>query len=192
MIGSPAAAGRLRAAWRSAHAPAPGVPRWARTAALAVPFTVLPSGLWRIVTVVADEDGGAKSGDLPSWLPVEVYVVLLSVVSELLAFTAVGLVAVWGERFPRWVPGLRGRRVPTAAAVVPAALGAALLTVMWTATAVTEFAGVTLDGEPVPADYPGRAGGWEAAVFYLTYAPLVLWGPLLAAVTWAYARRRLR
>jgi hypothetical protein len=32
-----------------------------------------------------------------------------------------GLVAGWGERFPSWVPRLRGRRVPVMLAVVPAA-----------------------------------------------------------------------
>ena len=31
-----------------------------------------------------------------------------------------GLIRPWGERFPRWVPVLRGRRVPVALAVVPA------------------------------------------------------------------------
>ncbi|MFH9353777.1 hypothetical protein [Kitasatospora sp. NPDC017646] len=37
------AAGRLRTAWAAAHTPVPRVPRWARIAARAVPFTVLPS-----------------------------------------------------------------------------------------------------------------------------------------------------
>jgi hypothetical protein len=36
----------------------------------------------------------------------------------------------------------------------------------------------------------GRAGGREPAWFYLCYAPLVLWGPLLAVLTVAYGRRR--
>lgn len=34
------AAGRLRDAWVAAHHPVPGVPRWARNAAYAVPYTV--------------------------------------------------------------------------------------------------------------------------------------------------------
>lgn len=176
------------AAWAAAHTPVAGVPRWARIAALAVPFTVLPSGLWRIAAIFADDGHGA--GDLPGWLPLKVYVVLLSLVSEVLAFTAVGLIAGWGEVFPRWIPRLGGRRVPTAAAVVPAALGAAVLTLLWSAAFVADFAGVTMSGEPAPANYPGDAGGWEAAVFYATYTPLLLWGPLLGAVTVAYWRRR--
>lgn len=178
----------VRARLRAAHAAVPGVPRWARAAALAVPLTVLPSGIWRVAVVLDGSDEGM--GSVPAWLPGEVYVLLLSVVSELLALTAVGLIAARGEIWPRWVPVLRGRRVPPPAAVVPAALGAAVLTALWTAAAVTDLADVTLRGDAVSPDYPGDAGGWSAFVFYLCYAPLLLWGPLLAALAIAYWRRR--
>jgi hypothetical protein len=180
LIDAPVTTGRVRTAWRAAHAPVAGVPRWARIAAFAVPFTVLPSSLWRLPAAF---DGGIGIGE-------RAYVVFLSILSELVAFTAVGLVATWGERFPRWIPGLRGRTVPTRAAVIPATLGAVVLTVLWTAAFITQFAGVTLRGEPIPADFPTQAGGWEAAIFYICYLPLLLWGPLLAAVTYAYHRRR--
>ncbi|MET9022938.1 hypothetical protein ABZV93_23445 [Actinopolymorpha sp. NPDC004070] len=182
---------RLRAAWRAAHEPVPGVPRWVLIAAYAVPFTVLPSSLWRIAAVtfhlpiVTDPPRGGQ----PLGMPDEVYVVVLSAVSELLAFTAVGLVARWGEVFPWWVPGLRGRRVPTAAAVVPAALGATVLTVLWTKV----FAGLHASlGHPAPPGDPIAEHGWRLVVFVGSYAPLLLWGPLLAAVTVAYWRRRTR
>ncbi|MEU3602207.1 hypothetical protein ABZ714_26340 [Streptomyces sp. NPDC006798] len=191
--GAPAPAGRVRAAWAAAHAPVAGVPRRVRNAALAVPLVVLPSGLWRIATeyIPAMESGGdTGDGGLPGWLPGEVYIVLLSVFSELVAFTAVGLIAAWGEVFPRWVPVLRGRGVPPLAAVVPAAIGAVLLTVVWTAAFAADFAGVTLQGDPTPAGYPGEAGGWISAVYYVCYIPLLLWGPLLGLVTAAYWRRR--
>jgi hypothetical protein len=92
--------------------------------------------------------------------------------------------------FPRWIPLLGGRRVPTKAAVIPATLGAVAVTVLWTAAFVADFLGVTLSGEPTPENFPTKAGGWEAAIFYACYLPLLLWGPLLAAVTFAYARRR--
>ncbi|MFE3446020.1 hypothetical protein ACFXNW_23580 [Nocardia sp. NPDC059180] len=186
----PVLTGRLRTVWRTVHTPVAGVPQWAMIAALAVPLTALPSSLWRIGVAFLDDDAAGKRGDLPTWIPGELYVIALSIVSELLAFTAVGLVAAWGERFPRWFPWLHGRRIPTPVAVVPAALGAVILTIMWTAAFATEFAGVTLRGDPVPADFPSRAGGWETAFYYLCYAPLLLWGPLLAAVTFAYYRRR--
>lgn len=40
-----------------------------------------------------------------------------------------GLVQRWGERFPRWMIGLAGRRVPVALAVIPASLVSVLLIV---------------------------------------------------------------
>ncbi|MFD0905864.1 hypothetical protein [Actinomadura sediminis] len=181
----PAPPGRLRTAWRAAHAPADGVPRWARTAALAVPLVVLPSGIWRLPIAFGHEHGMGEIGGGE-----RVYVVFLSIFSELLAFTAVGLVATWGERFPRWFPLVGGRNVPPMAAVVPGALGAIVLTVLWTHAVVGQFMGITLQGEPLPDNFPSKQGGWEAAFFYLCYAPLVLWGPLLGAVTYAYHRRR--
>jgi hypothetical protein len=171
---------RLRAAWRAAHAPVAGVPRWARIAAYTVPFTVLPSGLWRLP--VAFRDGVGLDG--------RVYVVCLSIVAELIAFTAIGLIAGWGERFPRWIPGLGGRRVPRPVALIPATLGAVVLTVLWTSAFVRIFAGVTMAGTPLPADFPTQGSEWEAAIFYACYLPLLLWGPLLAAVAYAYHRRR--
>jgi hypothetical protein len=158
--------------------------------AYAVPLAVLPSGLWRLASGLFTESAREMSGDLPSWMPTLAYMFLLSVVSELLAFTAVGLVARWGEVFPRWVPVLRGRRVPVLAAVVPAAFGAVANTVLWTTATVTEFFGVTLRGERQPADYPTAHGGWEAVVFQFSYLPLLLWGPLLGVLTVAYYRRR--
>ncbi|MEU8801354.1 hypothetical protein [Spirillospora sp. NPDC048819] len=193
-------AGRLRAVWAAAHEPVAGVPRWARIAALAVPFTVLPAGLWRIAAFTFHlpivDDGmrqGDVNGDLPGWVPLEVYVVLLSVLSELVAFTAIGLIARWGEVFPQWIPGLRGRRVPTLAAVIPAALGAAILTVLWTVSIVNCLVfQETLQGRPLSDDFPINFNDWKGVLGVVSYVPLVLWGPLLAAVTVAYYRRRTR
>ncbi|MGW6712429.1 MULTISPECIES: hypothetical protein [Streptomyces] len=175
--------GRLRAAWRAAHEPAPGVSRRLRLIAYAVPLAVLPSGLWRLPSAF---DEGIGWGE-------RLYVPSLSIASELLAFTAIGLVARWGEVFPRWVPYLGGRQVPRGAAVVPAAFGATALTLVFTVLfIVTEIRGTTIRGDELPADFPGEAGGWEAAWFSLCYAPLILWGPLMAVLTVAYAKRRRR
>ncbi|MFF8378340.1 hypothetical protein ACF07V_19695 [Streptomyces sp. NPDC015661] len=173
--------GRFRAAWRAAHTPVPGVSPRARLLALAVPLTVLPASLWRLPAAF---DAGIGIGE-------RVYIVFLSVFSEAVAFTAFGLVARWGEVVPAWVPGLRGRRVPPAAVLVPAALGATALTLLWTVlTLATEIMGTTLQGAPLPADFPSRRGGWMAVSYYVCYAPLVLWGPLLALLAVAYGRRR--
>ncbi|MFJ9772300.1 hypothetical protein ACIRVF_13820 [Kitasatospora sp. NPDC101157] len=188
------AAGRLRTAWAAAHTPVSGVPRWARIAARAVPFTVLPSSAWRIATctfhVPLDGDAVQDSGTLPWWLPLELYVVLLSAVSELFAFAALGLVARWGEVFPRRLPLLGGRPVPVAAAVVPAALGATVLTAGSLLFTVLLSTGRMLQGRPLRDGTPVFAGDWHTVVLVACYAPLLLWGPLLAAVTLAYRHRR--
>lgn len=184
---------RFRGAWTAAHAPVAGVPRWARLAAYAIPFTVLPSSLWRIAAYtfhlpIADGPTRAPSG-LPG-LPLELYVVLLSFASEVAAFTGVGLVARWGEVVPGWVPALRGRRVPMRAAVIAGALGAAVLTLLWTWVAVHFAMGQQVDGSPRSALAPLNFHSWRGSFAVVAYAPLVLWGPLLAAVTIAYYQRR--
>jgi hypothetical protein len=190
-------AGRIRAAWAAAHAPAAGVPRWARIAAYTVPLTVLPSSVWRIAACTfhapimrGDPGSDLGSSGLPG-VPLELYVVLLSIVSELLAFTAVGLVSTWGEVVPRWIPVLRGR-VPALLAVIPGALGAAALTLLWTWMAVTMSLGLRIDGRPQAAAAPVSFGDWKGLVAVAAYAPLLLWGPLLGAVTISYWRRRRR
>ncbi|MFF3848087.1 hypothetical protein [Streptomyces sp. NPDC002328] len=173
--------GRYRAAWRAAHEPVAGVSRGMRLVAYAVPVTVLPAGIWRLPAAFGD---GTPAGE-------RAYIVLLTVVSEALAFTAIGLIARWGEVFPRWVPFLRGLRVPPRAVIVPAAAGAAVLTLLFTVLfLVSEVRGTTIGGGDLPAGSPSLATGWEAAWFYVCYAPLTLWGPLLAVLTVAYAKRR--
>ncbi|MFI6645667.1 hypothetical protein [Streptomyces sp. NPDC050504] len=172
--------GRFRAAWRAAHAPVAGVSPATRRMAYAVQLAVLPSCLWRL-PIVFDSEAGPVG---------RMYPVLLSVLSEAVAFTAFGLIARWGEVFPRWVPFLAGRRVPTAAAVVPAVTGAVILTVMWTTAIVTDFLDVTIRGDAQPADFPGAAGGLESFWYYICYTPLLLWGPLLGVLAVAYAKRR--
>ncbi|MEV5122768.1 hypothetical protein AB0K49_08145 [Streptomyces decoyicus] len=173
--------GRLRAAWRAFHEPVAGVSRRMQLVARVVPFAVLPAGIWRL-PVACDEGIG---------LGERAYVVFLSVLSEVLACTAFGLVARWGEVFPRWIPILGGRRVPTKAVAIPAAIGAAILTLLFTLLfLVSEIRGTTIRGDVLSADAPGRAGGWEDAWFFFCYAPLTLWGPLLGVLTVAYWKRR--
>jgi hypothetical protein len=172
------------------------VPRRILIAAYAVPLTVLPSSLWRIAVCTfhvpiarGDLSAGDTSSGVPG-VPLELYVILVSLVSELVAFTAVGLVSGWGETFPGWVVPLRGRRVPVALAVVPAALGAITLTVLWTWVAITLSLGKQIDGTPTTPDSPLSLDDWEGLVAVVAYAPLLLWGPLMAVVTVSYWRRR--
>jgi hypothetical protein len=186
---TPPTTGRLRAAWVAAHAAVPDVPRWARIAAYTVPFTALPASLWRIAGVTFHlpiSHGEPGSGEVPPWLPMELYVVLLSIFSELVACAALGLIARWGEVFPSWIPGLRGRRVPPVVAIVPAALGAVVLTSMWTLVAVSIASGRDVHGRVLPADFPLGVQDWKGLLAIATYAPLLLWGPLLGALVVAY------
>lgn len=185
---------RLRRAWQSAHTPVAGVPTWAARAAVAVPLLLLPSTVWRILigtfhVPLVDGLPPEVSGDLPSWLPLEVYVILLSLVSEVFAFSAVGLVASWGERFPRWLPGLRGRVVPRWAAVLPATLGSLVLTVVSTWVALMAVRGLDVQGR-VPEYRILHLDSWQGVLTVVCYAPILLWGPLLGALTVAYHRRR--
>jgi len=185
----------LRAAWTAAHRPVGGVPPWAGRVAWVTALLVLPSSVWRIAVCTFHApivDGGLPadaSGNLPSWLPLEIYVVLLSIGSELLAFTAVGLVARWGEVFPRWIPVLRGRRVPPMVAIVPATIGATVLSLITVWTTITLLLGVNVRGDEASFDVL-TFHTWQGTVAILAYAPLLAWGPLLGALTVAYGRRR--
>nr|WP_063857193.1 hypothetical protein [Kitasatospora sp. Root107] len=157
-------------------------PRWAVVAAHAVPLVTLPSGLWRIGLLTGFPDWYGEH----NWaLWEQSYVVMLTVVAEALALLTLGLVRPWGEVVPDWVPLLGGRRVPVLAAVVPAATGAFLVTTYATVNQLLHLVEPLNDtGEGMPNSGPGF---WLLLVCYL---PLVAWGPLLAAVTVAYYRRR--
>ncbi|MFF2353047.1 hypothetical protein ACFVVL_25075 [Kitasatospora sp. NPDC058115] len=173
---------------RTARAvPPAGTPRWAELAARATVWTTVPSGLWRIALGVgvpvgfSGELAAAFDPYVPGWGTV--YVVALSGLAELLAFLTLGLVRPWGEVLPRRIPLIGGRAVPPLAAIVPAALGSAALTALWLPALFGGWASAMSD--------PDAPHGPAGVIMTLCYLPLVAWGPLLAAVTVAYARRTL-
>ena len=91
------------------------------------------------------------------------------------AILTIGLVRPWGEVFPRWIPHLRGRRVPPALAIVPASFVAVLVFA----------AGLGIVRDVVREGLP--------AVDWLAHAPGLLWpfwGLGLGAATLAYHYRR--
>jgi hypothetical protein len=95
------------------------------------------------------------------------------------AWLTCGLVRPWGEVFPRWMIGLRGRRVPIGLAVVPGLL----VSVMVATAAKDLFQGLIEDG-----------AGVDALVHWpLVTLPMLLW-PLwafaLAMATVNYGLRR--
>ncbi|WKX72709.1 hypothetical protein [Streptomyces sp. XD-27] len=73
-----------------------------------------------------------------------------------------------------------GRAVRPMAAVIPAAVGAGILTLLWWSQVVVILF--------VPHEHDAPYGGYRAFAL-ACYAPLLLWGPLLAAVTVSYHRR---
>jgi hypothetical protein len=86
-----------------------------------------------------------------------------------------GFVRRWGEVFPRWIPVLRGRRVPISLAVVPAMAVALLVTsagLMMTRILLTR---------------PTNASSWAAMGPAILWP---LWGAALAAAALAYYYRR--
>ncbi|MFJ8661283.1 hypothetical protein [Streptomyces sp. NPDC093795] len=158
----------------------PDVPRWVALAAHAVPLVTLPSGLWRLalvagLPVTSDAELGLLSAGET------VYVISLSVVSELLALLTLGLVRSWGEVFPRWMPFLGGRRVNPAAATGAALAGVAGLCAIAAWGVYAAYADLGPDVPATPA---------QDALLIACYAPLAAWPVLLAAVAVAYYRRR--
>ncbi|WP_018653857.1 hypothetical protein [Actinomadura flavalba] len=160
------------------------VPRWADWAAHAVPLVVLPSGLWRIALGLGVPMGMsgsmAATYEAPSWT-LTPYVFALTLVGEFFAFLTLGLVRPWGEVFPAWMPWIGGWRVPVTAAVGAALTGAALVILISVqfGTGWNELFGS-----------PEAPQGFAKALMIACYAPFVLWGPLLLAVTAHYAWRR--
>ncbi len=113
----------------------------------------------------------------PGWGTAYVFGLTLLLVS--LALLTLGLVRRWGEVTPRWVPYVGGTRVPPLAVIVPAGAGASVLVLLW-AGALSSL-GEILDVYGLE--------GTARIVVGACYMPLLLWGPLLAAVTVSYAQR---
>ncbi|MFJ8044558.1 hypothetical protein ACIRBX_29055 [Kitasatospora sp. NPDC096147] len=160
--------------------------RWAvRTARLAA-LTAVPSGLWRLALGVGIPVGfsgtmeARMTAHMPGWGTL--YVIVLSALAEALAFLTLGLVRPWGQLPPRRLPFVGGRRIAPRTAATAAALGAVAVTLITTYGATTWYDGEAMGNPEAPQ---GLAGFLMTAC----YAPLLLWGPLLAVVTADFRRR---
>lgn len=150
-------------------------PRWLVWVCHVQPLLLLPSTLWRIAVVLRLPVGWDRP--MPWWAPV--YAIALGVIPEALASLVIGFVRPWGVVFPTWVPRIGGRRVPPALAIIPAASAAALLT--WISVSfLSGSQSFGEEGRPTPT--------WMV----LLYAPILLWGPLLAISTVGYCLRLRR
>lgn len=171
-----------------------GVPGWAVWVAYATTVAALPSSIWRIAAIyfrqpLLEQTATVVRGHGPVLFTGPWYVIALSVVSEALAYLTVGLVSQWGEAVPRLIPGLGGRRVPILAAVIPAGVGATVLTLLFPYALIMLSLGRMVNGTLGTGVI---VHGWQAVVFAVAYAPLAAWGPLLGIVTVHYYRRRRR
>ncbi|MFD0167934.1 hypothetical protein ACFVJH_27905 [Streptomyces decoyicus] len=154
------------------------VPAWANRVAHAIPLVALPVCVWRL-PVIGHGMGGEPLSPTVGHIA---YVVALSVLSEIAALLSFGLVRDWGERVPAWVPRLRGKRIPPAAALVPATAGGLVLTAI---LGVWLYDALTFGPEAWP-----YAPGWN--VLAMTVSGLMnLWGPLVLILAYAYHRRRV-
>ncbi len=158
------------------------VPRSAEIAAHLTPIVLLPSGIWRVVLGCGVTMGFSQATLEAEGFPGRgtVMVVFLTLLTEALALLTFGLVRPWGEVVPRWIPVLRGRRIPPRPVVIAATTGGVLLTVLWAFALYGVFTG-QLD------EISGT--GWSLLVI-ACYVPALLWGPLLLWVTYLYHRRR--
>ncbi|MBO4209258.1 hypothetical protein [Micromonospora echinofusca] len=91
------------------------------------------------------------------------------------AVLTLGLVRPWGERFPRWLPGLAGRPVPANLAVVPATL-------------VAVAVGAASLGFLANPELARLIGAGDGAVAPMLLWPL--WSVALAVAAYAYHLRR--
>ncbi|MFC8192579.1 hypothetical protein ACFUMH_13065 [Cellulomonas sp. NPDC057328] len=168
-------AGACGACGRTGRAGRSGLQRWAVpavTVAVVIPLLYAATRwLWALgVPLGVDAEMFREGQESGLWLAGAT----LATSAAVGAVLTLGLVQRWGEVFPRWVVGLRGRRVPPALAVVPATLVAALVT-----SAGTMYVRL------VAVD--GIAGNWA------THGPETLWpvwGAALFVAAMAYRERR--
>ena len=96
------------------------------------------------------------------------------------AVLMLGLVQRWGERFPRWMIGLSGRRVPISLAVVPASI----VSVLFVVTGISIWSGYT---------QMANAAATIGEDIWIVAGPTLLfpvWGAALAVATLGYYYRR--
>ncbi|MFD0415791.1 hypothetical protein [Streptomyces sp. NPDC127108] len=175
------------------HTPPPApdterpVPRWATRLAYALPLILLPSCLWRLPFALHFEMGQVQELGMPSYWVSVPYVLALSVLTEVVAILAIGLVRGWGEVAPAWIPVIGGRRVRPLAAVVPAVVGGLILTVLFTSVPIGGRRRLTLFGVTETVEYSNSA--WHALAT-VCVSPTAVWGPAIIALAVAYYRRR--
>ncbi|MGW0395993.1 hypothetical protein ACWDYJ_35065 [Streptomyces sp. NPDC003042] len=129
-----------------------------------------------------------RNGASGVWLTLERWgldgTVLLAALGVFLLF---GLIRPWGQAFPRWIPGLRGRRVPRWLPLGPALIGVGTLVpyglfgVGYLALASAGAVSVRAGDFPSPAD--------AVLVGWIGFSAFAVYGLALLAATGSYWRR---
>ncbi len=145
--------------------------RWGRRATIVAALCPLPYALIRMTWLTPWPQGlGPGDASMLDHGGIRVFGVCLGLAALGGAWLTLGLISRWGEVWPGWLPGLRGRPVPVPAAVVPAAVVALVLC----AASVSLIVMSVRDGGP----------------WLILAIPVPIWGPSLALATYAYYRRR--
>ncbi|WP_431896579.1 hypothetical protein [Nonomuraea sp. bgisy101] len=152
--------------------------RWGTPVTYAAALLALPYGIsrisWAMGIPLGVQPEMLAGGNATGGSVVEAVLGGLCVAGAILTL---GLVQRWGEVFPRWMPLLRGRRVPIGLAVVPALCASAMLV----------QSGARLYLWVAKGDIVLKADGWGSFGPGLAWLP---WGLALAAATYAYYLRR--
>jgi hypothetical protein len=167
------AGGRGGPAHAAREIPIATVGRWATGVAVAIPLVyALTRYAWVVgipLTINRQMlDDLHRSGGVWAGAGLATFAVAGSVLT-------LGLVQRWGEVFPRWIPWLRGRRVPVKLAVIPATYVSLIVT----------SAGIGLLSGFGQFEEPG-VSRWVL----LPSALWPVWGLALGAATYAYHLRR--
>jgi hypothetical protein len=131
----------------------------------------LPYALFRLTWLTPWPQLGSADMDMST----RIWGLALSSGAWLGFFLTLGLIRPWGEVFPRWMPGLAGRRVPITAAAVPGGLIA-----------------VTLIFSAIPMLLLGRGHSVGDQILGAIAFPCWYWGPALALAVWGYVAYRLQ
>ncbi|MCO1597061.1 hypothetical protein M8C17_18050 [Micromonospora sp. RHAY321] len=185
-----AAGGLLFAGLANACAPQRGareagyqpVPRWTRRwayVAVALPVVgwAVPHGLWVLGVPfgISQRELDDIHRNLSTWTGVAI-----TLVPPLAGLLVLGLIQRWGQKFPRWVPGLRGRRVPRLLAVTPAGV-VALTLVTYSVLSAAVLVRQVLTGDTHWSDV---REGWAVSATLLVFLG---WGVALGVTTTGYA-----
>lgn len=154
--------------------PAAGpVQPWAAAACWAAFLCPLPSVAWRVAMLAGADVGFGRAGLYRASAGGFTYVVVLELIQVGAALACLGLCRPWGERLPRWVPGVGGRAVPHRLPVIVGGAGNLLLyLIIYEVTA--SFTLALLRDPPSWTPVEGM-GPSQLVVFCLCYGPMLVW-----------------